>query len=119
MAIDVGNMVKITRLHTKIKQYVHKADVTLLNITSLTSIQKIKDRDTEEWKGAQMFTLDTWDMLNIEELEGLTKYYLVVVQDSGLPLPVQLEFLAKRTIVEVGGEFIVTRDQAGVSGKIL
>lgn len=119
MNIVEDQLVKITQLHTKLRQYIPKAEVTLLGIASLTSIQKIKDLDSEDWKDSPMLTLDTWDMLSVEELEGLTKYYLVVVRDSGLPPPTQLEFLAKRTIIEIGGEFIVTRDQAGVSGRTL
>lgn len=119
MTIDMTELNEMSRIRDKVMYHIGKADVTLLVVNSLASVQAIKALDKDEWKGAHTFTLDTWDMLTTEELKGLTKYYIVHVRGDIPSLPTALEFLARRTIVEKAGEFIVRRDQAGMSGVVL
>lgn len=115
------HMAEAKRLSHKVHQYIPLGDVTLVSTETPNGIDVVKNKLSGHWTTAPSFTLDEWDNLPESELNDLTgkSYYVVCTPDIGNRAPTVLTFLARRCICEVNDEFIITRDQKGLSGITL
>lgn len=109
------------RLFAKVQKYIPLSDVTVVGVETPGAIDIVKSKHTNEWATAPHFTLDEWDRLSEAELNELilTSYYIVISTQYESTTPTALTFLARRCICEANDEFIVTRDQRGLSGITL
>jgi hypothetical protein len=109
------------RLCAKVQKYIPLSDVTVVGVETPGAIDIVKSKHTDEWATAPHFTLDEWDKLSEAELNELilTSYYIVLNAKYEIATPTALTFLARRCICEANDEFIVTRDQRGLSGITL
>lgn len=109
------------KLKAKIAKYVPLSDVTIVGVETPGAIDIVKSKHTDEWATAPHFTLHEWDKLSEAELNDLilTSYYIVINAKYEIATPTALTFLARRCICEANDEFIVTRDQKGLSGITL